>query len=291
MMESSGAESGIGEDRKGSGEDAPRDSLLEAARRRLLEERTAGGPWVGELSSSALSTATAVGALELLRRGGADAGPLVEGGLAWLRAHANPDGGFGDTVDSPSNLSTTTLAWAALGMFPRDRVFARAEAWLAERVGALDAPSIAAAIGRRYGEDRTFAVPILTFCALAGRFGEGRAAWRSIPRLPFELAALPRGWFPRLGLTVVSYALPALIAIGQAQHRRAPSRNPVARLVRAAAAGRTLRLLEAIQPASGGFLEAAPLTSFVAMSLAGSGLADHPTARRAARFLAETVRP
>ena len=33
--------------------------------------------------------------------------------------------------------------------------------------------------------------------------------------LPFELAAFPRPWFGALGLPVVSYALPALIAIGQ----------------------------------------------------------------------------
>ena len=39
----------------------------------------------------------------------------------------------------------------------------------------------------------------------------------------------------------------------------------------------TLRILESIQPASGGFLEAAPLTSFVTMSLAGSRLG--PTTR------------
>ncbi|HAK94179.1 MAG TPA: squalene--hopene cyclase, partial [Planctomycetes bacterium] len=40
-----------------------------------------------------------------------------------------------------------------------------------------------------------------------------------------------------------------------------------------------------IQPSSGGFLEAAPLTSFVAMSLAGAGRGDSPVARRAEEFL------
>ena len=51
-----------------------------------------------------------------------------------------------------------------------------------------------------------------------------------------------------------------------------------------------MRILESIQPASGGFLEAAPLTCFVTMSLAGSGLADHPVTRRGVAFLTATVR-
>ena len=52
----------------------------------------------------------------------------------------------------------------------------------------------------------------------------------------------------------------------------------------------TLRVLESIQPESGGFLEATPLTSFVTMSLAGIGLNDHPVARKGVAFLTESVR-
>ena len=109
--------------------------------------------------------------------------------------------------------------------------------------------------------------------------------------LPFELAALPHAWFKWIGLPVVSYALPALIAIGQAQHHHHPTASRAGRAVREAARARTLRVLESIQPASGGFLEAAPLTSFVTMALAGSGLAGHPVARQGVAFLAATVRP
>jgi squalene-hopene/tetraprenyl-beta-curcumene cyclase len=250
---------------------------LADARKALLDARGPDGHWVGELSSSALSTATAVTALHLV--GGRE--PLVRKGLEWLRAHANADGGFGDTVDSPSNLSTTTLCWAALGLHPRDAVFDGVEAWLKREVGTLDAPSLADAISRRYGEDKTFSVPILTMCALAGRL-----PWTGIPRLPFELAVLPRWTFKALGLRVVSYALPALIAIGQAQLARQGGWRPLARMARRP----TLRLLERIQPASGGFLEAAPLTSFVTMSLAGSGLAGHPVVTKAVDFLQRTVR-
>lgn len=265
--------------------------MLDRARARLLAERTDAGHWVGELSSSPLSTATATCALTLVVRARPDAtlDRLVAGGLDWLRAHRNDDGGYGDAARCPSNVSTTALAWATLAMHGDDDA-AAPEAWLRERVGGLDARSLARAIGERYGVDRTFSVPILTMCALAGRFGDGPDAWAAIPRLPFELAALPRATFHAIGLPVVSYALPALIAIGQVQHARRPSPNPLARLARAATRRRTLAILGAIQPASGGFLEAAPLTSFVAMSLVGAGEVDHPVVARAIAFLRDTVR-
>ena len=48
----------------------------------------------------------------------------------------------------------------------------------------------------------------------------------------------------------------------------------VKRLVRRMALGKSLAVLEHKQPASGGFLEAAPLTSFVVMNLAGTGRTD-----------------
>src|SRR5262249_26609484 len=62
------------------------------ARQKLLEARNAAGHWEGELSSSALSTATAVCALELVRRNRGDAPPgLIDAGLRWLARHQNAD--------------------------------------------------------------------------------------------------------------------------------------------------------------------------------------------------------
>ena len=249
-------------------------------RERLLAQRTSAGHWEGELSSSALSTATAVCALTIVGRNDV----LVRAGVRWLVENQNDDGGFGDADGCPSNISTTTLAWATLSMHDAPAV-ARAEAWLTERVGELTPERMADAISQTYGEDRTFSVPILTHCALAGRFG-----WEHIPALPFELAALPHSWFRRVGLPVVSYALPALIAIGQAQHYHSPTANPLVRRLRGLAKRRTLRVLQSIQPRSGGFLEATPLTSFVTMSLAGSGHKDHPVTRNGVEFLTRSVR-
>ena len=114
--------------------------------------------------------------------------------------------------------------------------------------------------------------------------------WRHVPQLPFELAAVPPVWYRWLRLPVVSYALPALIAIGQVRHRQRPTRNPVTRLVRRLARARTLRRLDAIQPRGGGFLEATPLTGFVVMSLVAAGEATHPVVERGGAFLRRSAR-
>ena len=301
------------------------ERALAKARAALLAERGPHGHWEGELSSSALSTATAVTALELWQR---HAKPephsairtphsAITSGLHWLAEHQNPDGGWGDTVLSFSNISTTALGWAAFGAVPGaeakwPQTVRRAEAWLAEhsstegqeaqsnaqpkaqfaiRNSQFAIDSLIAAIIARYGKDRTFSVPILTMCALAGRLGEGKEAWRRVIQLPFELAALPHKFFAALRLPVVSYALPALIAIGQVRHHHLPTRNPLTRLLRDRARAKTLRVLERIQPPGGGFLEATPLTSFVTMSLAGGGNADHPVAHRGVEFLLKSMRP
>ena len=282
------------------------DNAIRAARSHLLGLRTADGHWTGELSSSALATATAAFALAVVARetGTTEFSPLIRGGLDWLARHQNADGGWGDTVACRSNASATVLAWATLdpadaglaAAMPRDPAHAAAartaEDWLARAAGSLQPRDLARTIDARYAGDRTFSAPILTMCALAGRLGAGRDAWRYVYPLPFELAVLPHALWRRLRLRVVSYALPALVAIGQARHHfRPPSIASPLRLVRRLARRRTLNLLTAIQPPSGGFLEAAPLTSFVAMSLAAAGHARHPAVEHAVGFLTATVRP
>jgi squalene-hopene/tetraprenyl-beta-curcumene cyclase len=54
---------------------------------------------------------------------------------------------------------------------------------------------------------------------------------------------------------------------------------------------RALRVLDSVQPPNGGFLEAIPLTSFVVMSLVGSGKAEHPVAQRGLEFLVNSAKP
>src|SRR5215813_10324434 len=81
------------------------------ARDALLAERVPAGHWVGELSTSALSTATAVMALHLVNP--FEHRELIDAGTRWLANHQNVDGGWGDTVKSFSNISTSMLCRAA----------------------------------------------------------------------------------------------------------------------------------------------------------------------------------
>jgi squalene-hopene/tetraprenyl-beta-curcumene cyclase len=279
--------------------DGPLDQCANELVRDLLERRAAVDHWEGHLASSALSTGTAILAMHLARPKNSDRGvdALIAAGSGWLAKHQNADGGWGDTTRSRSNISTTAIVWSALSKVAAQNpsivlCLQRAEAWLCAAAGSVASDALRAAILRRYGKDQTFSVPILTVLALTGKLGsDANTAWRSVPQLPFELAALPHTWFQHLRLPVVSYALPALIAIGQVRHRLAPSRNPVTRALRTGVSKRTHRLLRAMQPDSGGYLEATPLTSFVVMSMAGAGLGDSPVVDHGVRFLIDSARP
>src|SRR5437016_4724144 len=114
-------------------------AAYEKARAALLAERHPDGYWLGELSSSALATATAISALALVG-GHAE---LVFSGLSWLSEHQNADGGWGDTVKSLSNISTTMLGRAAYriaGAPPEfAAAFAKADEFIAKRWGATPA--------------------------------------------------------------------------------------------------------------------------------------------------------
>ncbi len=289
--------------------DAPLEAALRQWREHLLERRDPAGHWVGALSPSALSTATAVSALVTVLRSGATAPGetaalrgLVSGGLKYLAANQRPDGGFGDTDRSHSNIATSYLALAAWHLAtevlaegasgteagprnpasenPPDPALARrVEAYIA-RAGGLDG------LRRRYGKDKTFVVPIMTNCAIAGI-----VPWRDVPRLPFEAAVFPQAMYRFLRMPVVSYAIPALVAIGQTRHFHGPRTWLPVRLVRAAAVEPTMKVLGRMQPDSGGYLEATPLTSFVLMSLAATGRGDHDVARNCVRFLVDSVLP
>ncbi|MEX0978860.1 MAG: prenyltransferase/squalene oxidase repeat-containing protein, partial [Pirellulales bacterium] len=250
----------------------------------------------GRLSSSPLSTATAISALAIVERHTPTHGgrivderretalsELIMVSLRWLAKHQNTDGGWGDTDKSVSNIATTMLVRAAFALtcVPANHpgILERADAYIKSQGGVRG-------LKRRYGKDKTFAVPILTNYALAGL-----APWSQVPSLPFELACFPKKAWKLLRLPVVSYAIPALVAVGQARYFHHRPRNPIARLARRMTLEKSLALVETMQPDSGGFLEAAPLTSFVVMSLAGSGRADHPVVRKGVEFLLASVRP
>ena len=240
----------------------------------LLAVRNSEGYWDGHLSSSALSTATALSALALAHNP-ADAG-LCEAAMRWLMEHRNADEGWGDTPDSPSNLSTSLLVQASLKMAGHP---------LNTKSDQYNPPNIPAALQAVYGADRTFAAPILMNCALAGL-----TEWQDIPPLPFELAAIPQRWYKTFRLHVVSYALPALIAVGLALDYHQGPRNNYVRMIKRIATPVALARLAAIQPKHGGFLDATPLTAFVAMSMIACFGPWQPVASRCLAFLRSMVR-
>ena len=250
------------------------------ARGNLLAERCEEGHWVGELASSALAAATAVSALSLATRGQHQ--QLIEGGVKWILTRQNADGGWGDTEKNYSNISTTMLVVAALHLAGRANeyreVVENAQTYI-EAKGGIEG------LRRRYGKDKTFAIPILTNCALAGL-----VPWRDVSSLPFEAACVPQSWYRFMQMPVVSYAIPALVAIGQARYFHRKPLNPITRMIRAASIKPSLKVLQRMQPESGGYLEAVPLTSFVTMALAGTGRADHPVAQNGIKFLVDSVR-
>ncbi|MBL7133501.1 MAG: squalene--hopene cyclase [Phycisphaerae bacterium] len=269
-------------------------ATLDALRQKLLAELSDNGHWTGELSGSALATATAVTALAIAGRD--EYQPLIRGGVEWAITNQNGDGGWGDTPISKSNLPTTLLVWSALAAARADAdaspsTVQAAEQWVTRKVGSLDPQRMAAAVTDCYGRDRSFAAPILAMCALAGRLGPERLTWRLVPALPFELGLAPHPLLRLLHLPVVSYALPALLAVGLVVHRKRPTKNPCTRAVRNLAAAKALRKLAAIQPETGGFLEAVPLTSFVVMSLIAAGYADHAVVAKGLDFLTASARP
>jgi len=261
------------------------------ARNALLAERVPAGHWVGELSTSALSTATAAMALHLDNP--FEHRKRIDAAMKWLADHQNEDGGWGDTIKSFSNISTAMLCRAALRMTGAEKectsVVEKLEDYLTSQAGKLPERR-AEAIRRRYGKDRTFSIPILMSCALAKL-----VPWKEVPRLPFELACLPQSWYRFAKMPVVSYALPALIAIGHCVHAHRPTKNPFIRPLRWISKGRSLKVLRQIQPASGGYLEATPLTSFVVMALSSirrrRRVAEQQVIAEGVRFIVNSMRP
>ena len=264
------------------------------------------GFWTGELSSSALATAVSVVTLKL--GDPEQSRERIIRGIAWLTGTINEDGGFGDTPGSLSNVSTTLLCYAAIRLYAhkwydacdsrlsqeqpgpdtsglQDEVIIlhRLEQYLHNKGVELKSIGVVNSILGYYGKDYTFSVPILSMLIICRVLDS--ATVDHIPGLPFELALLPSSLFRFFNLQVVSYAIPALVAIGIYLFKHKVRSNPVAMFVREKAIEPALKKLHFMMPESGGFLEAIPLTAFVSMCLIQSGFRDHQVVVQGVGFL------
>jgi squalene cyclase len=253
----------------------------------LRQKRNASGYWEGRLSSSALGVAVAITALHFYDTDGNTS--EISAGLNWLDKNINSDGGFGDSPASQSNVSTSLLCYAAIKVCgQKDDLLLKIGDYLRSQNIDVNSEQLIPAILDFYKTDRTFSVPILTMCALCDV--PGKEAFDSIPQLPFELSLLPRSFYSMLNLSVVSYAIPALVAVGIAIFRFKKKKNPLMRSIRESSVNKSLALLRKIQPESGGYLEAIPLTAFVCLCLIESGYRDLEVARNGMAFLKRTQR-
>ncbi|HLX64388.1 MAG TPA: prenyltransferase/squalene oxidase repeat-containing protein [Planctomycetota bacterium] len=274
--------------------DPAHQKCLDRALKALMSRRDPRGFWEGRLSSSPLATAVALCAFA-----GEDfPDEKRAAAFQYLAKTQNADGGWGDTDISKSNLAATLLVlsagnWSAGFQPARDKeggragwkpalqrdtlppdALARANAFV-EKLGGLRE-----GLTRVYGKDMTFQVPIRMTAACAGLL-----KWSDVNALPFELALAPRGLMGALRLPVVSYALPALVCVGLARHANAPSWFLPSRWLRSAATNKALATILKMQPESGGYLEAIPITAFCLLGLKAAGRGDHPVAQNARKFL------
>jgi squalene-hopene/tetraprenyl-beta-curcumene cyclase len=193
----------------------PDSSCLKRATDHLLQELEPEGCWTGELSSSALSTATALIALAQLQNKTGDTANRRTHPIGSAMAGISPKRRWRMGRYGPESLKHQHNGFV-VGPHSDDaneRPFSNRHPALPELVAkslAFKFPGwetyLARTIPARYGRDRTFSVPILTACILAGRLGAD--GWDEVPPLPFEWAALPHSLHGALQLPVVSYALP-----------------------------------------------------------------------------------
>lgn len=247
------------------------------AKETLFSEMNEEGFWRGELSSSPVSTAVACIALHFYDKElYAD---KISLGLGYL-AKSSLNGGFADALGAKPNPTATILSLCAFNLYSKKyaKNIEQTKAYLGD--GWQEPKSIKASILKIYGDDLTFSAPILAVCAAVGLLGDN--AWNLVPKLPYQLAIIPKKFFALLKLPMVSYAIPALVCVGVCRDFLA--RGKVSKF-RRKFAEILLKKISAMQPKSGGFLEATPLTAFCAICLIISTFKEHSIVKNALKFI------
>lgn len=273
------------------------EGALARAAAYVRRARRTDGSWVGELSSSALATAMAIVALQLV--GAGRHARAIEAGRRWLVRTQLPDGGWGDATTDASNINATSLAIAALvytgsEVAPPARVDGEgtvegindghAEAAVPEGPALRHARARLERFGgyAAVGDPTrcTLSGPCRTVSALAGIMD-----WRRIKRLRPEVILIPR----RLRRTI-STTFPAYLSISLLHCAMAPrvlDRLPTFRWARE----RALAWLARAQGPNGSFEESAFLTAVIVACLTAAGAGDLPWLGPAVAFIAASQRP
>ncbi len=251
----------------------------------LIAEKNSNGFWTGKLSSSALAVAVSIVVIKL--KGLPNHEEKVYKGLNWLFSNVNADGGYGDTPESESNVSTSFLSYAAISFchteeFHGTVVLLGIENYLESQGISLKSGDISKSVLSHYGKDYTFSVPILSMLMICGMLGEEDIL--RVPQLPFEFTLLPASFYRFINMQVVSYAIPALVAVGIYTFKKKRSKF-LAKAIRNKSIKPAINKLSGLVPESGGFLEAIPLTAFVSMCLISCGYADNSIVDKGIDFI------
>ena len=252
----------------------------------LIGEQNSDGFWTGRLASSALSTAVALVVLKLDKD--QNNNKRISSGLQWLYDNVNEDGGYGDTPESASNVSSSLLCYASLSFCQiegKDNkpLLKGIENYLVDQGISFTTQNLTSSVLKYYGKDFTFSVPILSMLALCEVLTD--EVYQYIPQLPFEFTLLPASLYRFFNLQVVSYAVPALVAVGIFIFKKRKKHNPISKYYRNKCIFPAMKKLTAMLPESGGFLEAIPLTGFVSMCLIASGMQENEVVNKGIKFI------
>ena len=245
---------------------------IERSRDYFFQAQRPSEGWRDYTASSAFGTAMSV--LVLHYEDAERYAAFIQRGCEWLRETQYADGGWGDAVVDASNLNATGFALPALKIADPDRSVDA----IAHGMEFIEAHG-----GRKALSDprsSSLFVCCLTFMTLAGL---GDFTWDHVPNLLVILICLPQSWWQ-----VVSFAIPAVFALGLMHSRKKSLPTPLRWLVKATQE-RGLRWLRQAQGENGGYQESPLLVAVVYLGLHHAGIGQD-IAARCLDFILETRR-